>query len=161
MLGIRQEEIDAPGEEFRNEIIYKGKAYPVGRLCEVVHAKTAEILTVYEKEYYKGSPAITRNYFGKGNAYYLAAEFGQEFLNLFYKERILEKELANPLASELPYGVTVSVREGEENLVFLQNFNDAEAVIHDVEAWVDADTGEQIEGEIKLSPFECRILVEK
>lgn len=161
VLGIWQEEIDAPGEEFRNEIIYKGKAYPVGRLCEVVHAKTAEILTVYEKEYYKGSPAITRNYFGKGNAYYLAAEFGQEFLNLFYKERILEKELANPLASELPYGVTVSVREGEENLVFLQNFNDAEAVIHDVEAWVDADTGEQIEGEIKLSPFECRILVEK
>lgn len=120
VLGIRQEEIDAPGEEFRNSISFGGKTYTVGELCEVVHKESGQVLHVYEKEFYAGSPAVVKNEFGKGCAYYLAAEFGREFYHDFYKECLGKAGIENPLKTELPYGVTVSERKGENSLIFLQ-----------------------------------------
>ncbi|TCL57930.1 beta-galactosidase [Kineothrix alysoides] len=159
VLGIRQEEIDAPGEEFANCIVYHNNSYSMGGLCEIVHAEGAKVLSVYEKEYYKGYPAVTRNDFGQGTAYYLAAETSQDFLNLFYRERGKERGIVNPLSEMLPYGVTVSVRKGEQDLVFLQNFNDDKVTVEIGNQWKDADTGEGVEGKIELVPFECRILM--
>lgn len=157
VLGIRQEEIDAPGEEFRNHILYQSNSYDTGGLCEMIHAETAEVLSFYEKEYYKGYPAVTKNNFGQGEACYLAAEMEQDFLNLFYKERAEEKGIKNPLSEKLPYGVTVSVRKGEKDLVFLQNFNDGKVSVKEIGEWTDFDTGESIKGDVELLPFECRI----
>lgn len=159
VLGIRQEEIDAPGEEFVNCIVYHNHNYSTGGLCEIVCAEGAHVLSVYEKEYYKGCPALTRNDFGQGTAYYLAAEISEDFLNLFYKERGEEKGIGNPLSESLPYGVTVSVRKGERDLVFLQNYNDDKVLAAITGRWKDADTGEDVEEKIELAAFECRILI--
>lgn len=160
VLGIRQEEIDAPGEAFRNSIVYHGKRYEIGSLCEVVHNESGQIIASYEKEYYAGYPAVTVNSYGKGKAYYLAAEFEQDFLNDFYGECAKEAGIENPMKAKLPYGVTVSERKGERNLIFLQNFNDKEVLVETAVTYIEAGIGSPCTGEIKLAPFECKILME-
>lgn len=160
VLGIRQEEIDAPGEEFRNSISFGGKTYTVGELCEVVHKESGQALAVYEKEFYAGSPAVIKNDFGKGCAYYLAAEFGQDFYNDFYKECLNKAGIKNPLKAELPYGVTVSERKGENSLIFLQNFNNRNVTVKTEGAYEEADTGTRWEGKIEMGAFECKVLLE-
>lgn len=159
VLGIRQEEIDAPGPEFRNSITYNGKIYETGGLCEIVHNETAKVLAVYEKEFYKGQPVVTENVYGKGKAYYLAAELGLDFLNVFYKELAKAAGIENPLKAELPYGVTVSERKGEKNLIFVQNFKEENVTVEGIGSFTQADTGELIEGKIELAPFECKVLM--
>ena len=85
VLGVVQEEIDAPSEEFENQFAYNGTEYPARRMCEIVHAKEGtEVLSVYEQDFYAGCPVVTRNTFGKGTAYYLAAESDLAFLRAFY-----------------------------------------------------------------------------
>ena len=159
VLGIRQEEIDAPGPEFRNSITYNGKTYETGGLCEIVHNETAKVLAVYEKEFYNGQPVVTENVYGKGKAYYLAAELGLDFLNVFYKELAKAAGIENPLKAELPYGVTVSERKGEKNLIFVQNFKEENVTVEGIGSFTQADTGELIEGKIELAPFECKVLM--
>ena len=82
---VVQEEIDAPSEEFENQFAYNGAEYPARRMCEIVHAKEGtEVLSVYEQDFYAGCPVVTCNTFGKGTAYYLAAESDLAFLRAFY-----------------------------------------------------------------------------
>ena len=69
VLGIEQEEIDAPMEEFPNSFRYQGTDYSAGELREVIHAKDGcEILSVYEEDYVKGMPVLTRNSYGSGKS---------------------------------------------------------------------------------------------
>lgn len=160
-LGIRQEEIDAPSPDFRNRVVYRGKEYGTGRICEVVHEETAEVLARYGKEYYKGKPVITVNRFGAGKAYYLAAELEQELLNVFYGECMEQAGIRNPLMAKLPYGVTVSERKGETDLIFLQNFREEPTAVKVEGTYEEADTGKVWQGEIRLKEFECKVLVRR
>lgn len=160
VLGICQEEIDAPGEEFRNSITYREKIYHTGVLCEVIHSKGAQTISSYRNEYYKGTPAVTENRYGTGKACYLAAEFEQDFLNDFYREQAREAGIQNPLRTHLPYGVTTALRKGEKNLIFLQNFNDGRVMVETPGRYEEADSGMILGGKIWLEPFECKILTE-
>ena len=158
VLGIRSEEIDAPGEEFRNLVDFHGKWYNTGELCEIVHNENGQTLAVYEKEYYAGSPAVIKNEFGRGNAYYLAAEFEQVFYNDFYGGLMEEMGIENPLSAKLPYGATVSERNGERDIIFLQNFRDENMDVETAGRYEETDTGMLWEGKITLGAFECKIL---
>lgn len=161
VLGICQEEIDAPGEDFRNRIVYQKKEYATGGICEIVHEKEAQALAAYEKEFYAGFPAVTENVYGKGRAYYLAAEFGQDFLNDFYEDCLVKAGIENPLRVKLPYGVTVAERKGERNLFFLQNFNDRDVVMKISGEYEEVDTGAILREKICLKRFECKVLAER
>ncbi len=161
VLGICQEEIDAPGEAFQNSITFSGKVHHTGNLCEVIRTRGARTIASYLKEYYAGTPAVTENLYGEGKAYYLAAEFEQGFLNDFYRERALEAGIENPLRVRLPYGVTTALRKGEKDLIFLQNFNDGKVLVETPGRYEDMDSGMILGGEIWLAPFECKILHEQ
>ncbi len=161
VLGIRQEEIDAPGADFRNCVKYRDVAYETGGICEVVHEETAEVLARYEKEYYKGKPVLTVNRFGNGKAYYLAAEPEQKLLNAFYGECMEQAGIGNPFMTKLPYGVTAAERKGETDLIFLQNFREEPVAAEVKGSYVEADTGKAWQEEILLKAFECKVLIRK
>ena len=160
VLGICQEEIDAPGEGFVNSITFLEKLYHTGDLCEIIHCKGARTVSVYMKEFYAGAPAVTENRYGDGRAYYLAAEFEQDFLNDFYREMTQEARIENPLGAKLPYGVTTALRKGEEDLIFVQNFNDCKVMVKTPGRFEEADSKIILDGEVWLEPFECKILTE-
>ena len=161
VLGIVPEEIDAPSEEFENQFAYGGTEYPARRLCAIVRAKEhTEILSVYEKDFYAQCPVVTRNTFGEGKAYYLAAESDLEFLRSFYGDVFREAGLNNALGVELPYGVTVTERTGTDGkkLVFVMNFKNEPVRVEGIGRRTDAESGKVYEGYLELGAFGCIVL---
>ena len=164
ILGVIQEEIDAPSDDFENRFVYDGQAYPACGMCEIVHPKeTAEVLAVYEKDFYAGCPVVTCNPYGKGKAWYLAAESDLAFLRAFYKDVFAEAGLQNALGVELPYGVTVTERcgaagEEEKRIIFVMNFKNEPVTVEGIGRWTDAESGEACEDSLGLEAFQCRVL---
>ena len=163
VLGVVQEEIDAPSEDFENQFSYGDAEYPARRMCEVVHAKEGtEVLSVYERDFYAGCPVVTRNHFGKGEAYYLAAESDISFLRAFYGDMFKRAGLKNALGTELPYGVTVTERAGTDgdgrDLVFVLNFKNEPVCVGGAGKWTDAESGAVYEGRLELGAFQCVVL---
>lgn len=161
VLGIVPEEIDAPSDDFANSFTYDGKTYRAFDLCGIVHAKAdTEVLSVYEKDFYAGCPAVTRNSFGKGEAYYLAAESDLEFLRAFYGDVFQRAGLENPLCAELPYGVTVTERTGMDGrkFVFVMNFRNEPVCVEGIGSRTDAESGAVYENRLELRAFQCVLL---
>ncbi len=161
VLGIEQEEIDAPSEEFPNSFCYGDKTYAAGNLRELIHAaEGTEVVSVYEEDYVKGEPVVTAHSFGKGKAWYLAAAAGEDFLRVFYKDRLREAGLENALGAELPYGVTVTERVGGggKEIVFVMNFRDETVKFPAAGSWTDAESGQKYGGTLEIGPFGCIVL---
>ncbi len=91
LCGLWVEEIDAllPGQE-NGFVINSGPlsgVYPAVMLCDIIHPETAETVAVYEKDFYKGSPSVCRNNFGKGSAWYIGASTPKN--NSIFLEKLL------------------------------------------------------------------------
>lgn len=160
VMGLEEEEIDAIGPHRKNTVSYGENSYSVGALRDVIHTTTAKTLAEYEADYYKGSPAVTVNAFGKGKAYYICSENEDAFFDAFYRDLVKEEAVAANWPDELPEGVTVSKRVGKESLLFIQNFNEAE-ISMDLAKEYRTVAGETVSGTLFLKPFDCVILIEK
>ncbi len=79
ILGIWVEEEDALPEDASNSFTYQGTSYPAVLICDLLHTEGAEALCFYEKDFYAGMPVLTRNSFGKGVSYYMAARSNADF----------------------------------------------------------------------------------
>ncbi len=159
VMGAVQEEIDAPGEGFDNGFFYGEEHFSTGRLCEICRPLPGtSVLAAYEQDFYEGSPVVTRNPFGGGSCWYVAAETDLDFLRRFYRDVFAETGLENPLGIRLPYGVTVTEREGSERIVFVMNFSDRPVRLKGIGTWEDVDTGARYEKELEMEGFSCKIL---
>ncbi len=175
VLGIRTEEIDVSPAYVHNQISWQGKDYAIRELCALVHAETAEVLGVYEKDFYAGYPALTKNNYGEGEAYFIASENDDAFLLDFlgYLAERTGSGSSLRVNGELPYGVTVNERRPVESsasgevasaetekgsLWFVQNFNSGSATMDFAERYRDIETGEIIEGKKELTGYQCLIL---
>ena len=168
VLGIVPEEIDAPSEEFANSFSYQGREYPAVRMCAVVHPKEGtEVLSVYEKDFYAGAPVVTRNSYGEGQAFFIAAQSDMDFLRVFYRDMFQKAGLQNALGIELPYGVTITERvpqkgykgqAAEEGVVFVMNFRHEPAELSGLGEWKDAENGEIVSSVLRMEKLSCRIL---
>lgn len=160
ILGIRTEEIDVRPEYMENQILYREKLYSIRELCALVHAETAEVLAEYQNDFYKGYPALTKHHYGKGTAYFIASENEVAFIEDFYHELWEEAGVACTLRAELPEGVTVSERKGQDgtSLWFVMNFNAVETEMEFRDSYWDIESGNHVLGLTKLSPYCCMIL---
>ena len=130
VLGIRVEEIDALYEDQTNRIIMSDRSavYRGSRLADLLHADSAEVVATYGDDFYAGMPVVTRNHFGAGDAYYLATDPDDAFLDRLYGD-ITRKHGIVP-ALNAPRGVEVAVRLSAANgspILFVLNHN-AQAV---------------------------------
>lgn len=171
VLGIWAEETDSLYEEDVNHVDIiegsqwaGGKSYEVRLLCDLIHAETAEVLGHYQSDFYAGRPALTKNSFGKGSAYYIAFRNNQDFEADFYGHLIEEQKLLRALDADLPEGVTAQLRtDGETDYVFVMNFSAQEKVIpvKEPRGMKDMVTGTVIHEGIKLSAYGLTILERK
>ena len=164
VFGLVIEETDALYDGQKNFMVTSNdfmlqKSYEVTELCDVVHLNGAKALAVYGDDYYKGSPAFTLNHYGKGRAYYIAARLESSFYRSFYSFLADKLKLSRALAIDLPYGVTAHRRTGEQDLVFVENYNDSEASMVLPSEMRDVMTGEPV-SKLTLPPFGVRILTE-
>ena len=116
--------------------------------------------SVYEEDYVKGEPVVTEHRYGKGAAWYIAAEPDMEFLRSFYGDRLKEAGVQNALGTDLPYGVTVAERMGSDgrSLVFVMNFRNEAVTVRGTGKWADAESERTYDGSMTLGAFECLVL---
>lgn len=86
ILGIWVEEEDALPDAACNSFTYKDITYPATLICDLLHTEGAQSLCEYEQDFYAGMPALTRNEFGKGTAYYAATRSNADFYRTLVHE---------------------------------------------------------------------------
>ena len=146
VFGLYAEEIDALWPDQKNSLCLDGKAYDIHDYCEIVHTDSAEVLATYGRDFYKGCPALTKNSFGKGQAYYLAGRAGRDFFLDFYGKLANELQIAMSLGSTcLPKNVTAGLRVNDkEAYVIVQNFNNAPVSFDLNGSYCDFESGEAV-----------------
>lgn len=89
-----------------------------------------QVLAVYGGDFYAGTPALTCNSYGKGQAYYICADFEQGFYDELYASAAGQAGIVLPPLACIPKGVEVTERSsGEASYLFIQNFGDEDASI--------------------------------
>jgi beta-galactosidase len=111
-----------------------------GRLvAEAVHAVTADVVGRFESGLQAGSPAVTRNRFGAGEAWYVATQPSGAGIDTVMSA-VVAASGVRPIVTELPSGVEVA-RRGD--LVTVINHGEATVDV-DLEG-TDAETGAPVE----------------
>ncbi|MCS7459773.1 beta-galactosidase [Paenibacillus doosanensis] len=154
LLGIWVEEIDALFPEQRNSLVMQEPlgslegAYACRTACETVHTEGAEAVAVFGGDYYAGCPAITRHSYGRGEAWYAAAEPDGAFLRK-WMGYLCERAGIAPLC-EAPEDVEVTCREKDGiRYTFIMNHADEEREI---------DAGDTVRTELLSGTEVCGLL---
>ncbi len=163
VLGIRPEETDASGMD--NQIAWGEERYEVYALRGLVTAESAEVLATYTDDFYAGMPALTRNRYGRGQAYYAAADGDDDYIDRIFTKALEDAGVQCPLEADLQKGVTVSTREAADGmegaaLFFVQNFNARPSEILLKKAYRNAENGSICEGAVPLEKYQCLVLEE-
>ena len=168
VTGIWSEEIDTLHPDENNSLVMSSNSpglfgtYRVQDFCDLIHAETAQVLAVYRDDFYAGRPALTVNRFGKGEAYYMAARTGEDFLHSFYNALVHKLPIPRTLDAELPCGVTAQLRtDGQNRYIFVMNFNHEKKDIQLTGVYTDMLTGEIRQGRLELAPLDVKVLKQK
>ena len=166
IFGVWVEESDALPDSLRRQVLPVG-ANPCGlagtyeaRHClDLLHTDGAEVLATYGDDFYAGRPALTRNSFGKGQAYYVASRNDDRFQNDFYGYLVEELALPRALNSTLPPGVTAHARIADgHRYVFVFNFTPTRVELDlGDDCWTDVETSQASLRQIWLSAHDSRI----
>ncbi len=118
-FGIWTEESTGIPEGMEGTAEYKGKTYKTQHVLDVIHARGARVLGTYTSEFYSGMPSVTKNSFGKGNAYYCAFRNDEDFTDDFCADLI--KELSIPRDTAIEANESILIRK-RGDYIFLFNF---------------------------------------
>ena len=147
VLGLQNTGLDALYPHDKQHMkLQDGRQFAIQELCALNDHVTAETLGVYSGDYYAGKPCLTRNAYGKGKAYYLAAKVEQSGLQAIYATLAEELQLKAALPDALPYGVIATQRG---NTVFVQNFSGESRKVALSGAYTDLLTGTHVTGVVE------------
>lgn len=120
LAGLTVEEYDPVGRDTQSIILRNNRHIACAQWCDVIHPGTATAYAYYASEYYSGSPAITVNAFGKGQAFYIGTVLSLEGYITLLQEILADEAL--PTALPLPEGVELAIREKDgQRIQFLMN----------------------------------------
>jgi beta-galactosidase len=169
LLGMTVEETDACPPDRTNALrltspvgeLAEGTLLPSGVLCERIWLEGAEAVAVYEKDFYAGEPALTRNVVGAGRAYFLATLLTAESLRSLIGALAAEVGVGCPLGVEPPAGVEVSRRVAPDGaaVLYLLNHSGGEVSVPlPAGSHTDLLSGEVFEGSVPLPVRGVRLL---
>ena len=160
MLGILVEDFVpiAAGEE--NSILkHDGASYSCGLWADLVHLEGAESLASYERDFYTGTPAVTRHAFGRGVAYYLGTRPEERYTKLLLERICEETDVRPPL--EAPPGVEVMRRNSKEaSFLFVLNHKPEPTEVRIDGSARNLLSGEEQDRVLRLEPLDVAILKE-
>ena len=161
VFGLWAEEIDTLYPEERNAIVLPdGTEYGVCDYCEVIHPSGAEVLATYKEDFYAGLPAVCKNSYGKGTAYYIACRDTGAYTDTLYAS--LLQQLQIPCALQhLPEGVTAHRREGSgERYLFVENYNSVPVSVELDKNYFDIEAERTVNGTLQLDGYGVKVLKE-
>lgn len=135
VLGVRTEEIDGLWDGQSNTIegtmpeSDQPVAYRCDTLCELDSLEGAKTHMVYGRDFYRGKPVLTSHSFGKGTAWYLAADPDETFL-ADLTGYLVKFAGIHPLIARVPEGVSVQSRVAcGKRYIFAENYSGREQKI--------------------------------
>jgi beta-galactosidase len=168
VLGIWNEETDWLPEGAGRRVVTRAEArelklaaaYTAERSCALLQLRGATALADYAEDFYAGTPALTRNTYGKGAAYYQAARLGAPFLRDFYTGLIEQLGVHRALGAELPAGVAVQRRVSKSaEYLFLQNFSaDEQTLPLSGSGHFDLLEQQAVQGALRLGALDSTVL---
>ena len=147
VFGVWCEETDSLPEGMKNSVIYNGKEYEVVKICDLIHSKGSEVQGTYQKDFYKDYPAVTKNTYGKGNAYYIAFRNDDSFTDDFCYDLIDEYGIKADTEIKAEDGVTIRKRG---DTIFVMNFADTEKTVTLYKEYTNVVDNTSVKGEITL-----------
>jgi len=99
-------------------------------LFDIIHPEGAEPIAFYTEEFYAGTPAICRNNYGKGQAWYFGSRVESSFLYRFIDLVCKEYNIEPVFPTHEGIEATRRIKDGKE-IIFVLNHNkeDTEIVI--------------------------------
>ncbi len=126
VFGIWAEESGGITEDREGTAQYKGKTYKTQHVLDVIHSEGAEILGIYTSDFYSGEPAVTRNKYGKGTAYYTAFRNDEDFTDDFCGDLVNALDICPDTKIKAPKDVLIRKRG---DYIFIFNFTESEQTV--------------------------------
>ena len=163
VLGIRSTEIDGLYDWEENSLVpVEGnvlgmeKTYSCKYLCDLVELRGAKTVMTYGSDFYAGYPALTVNSYGKGQAWYVAADAEKEFQENLIRKIAEQSGISCGVEGEIPKDLEVTSRETEKECFYIyQNWGREEVSLPLPNGTVEAVYGEY---EKKLSPYGLAVI---
>ena len=134
------------------KIKWSDEVYEARMWSDIMELKGAEALADYAFDFYEGTPAITRNRYGKGTVYYVGTQMSPALADRFTEE--LESAANLNALLETPFGVEVVHREKDgKRFVFVLNHTGEEQTMAIPEDWTAFDA----ENEPVLPPYSFKV----
>ncbi len=117
---------------------------------------SAEVLGTYTSSYYAGEPALVRNSFGAGEAYYFGGAFTLDTAAVFLKKLGVEEPYRNIV--EVPENCEIAIRQKEgHRYLFLLNYASAESMVRIKTPLQNLLTGETESGNIEMGKYGVKV----
>lgn len=170
VFGLWVEETDALFRDETNTILVENSSlsqakrsmesgsYEARFLCDLIRLDSAESLGVYGQDFYAGRPCVTKNNYGKGQAYYLATQADQKFLEVFFSDICCQAHVESLYSGQSDLEITKRVYEGEE-VVFVINHHDTPRSLDlGEDRFVERLAGQVISGRCEIKGRDAWIL---
>ena len=159
LLGIRVDEIDALFPYMTNSIVLSdGSEYECTQICDLIKLEGASAIGLYGKDFYKDTPCVTKNKYGKGQAFYVGTTPEHGFLR-----RLLTEICSNfgIKCFNLPEGIEMASRmkEGKTYRFIMNHTNEKKYISLEME-YTDLLTQEKKSGTVLMEGRQCMILVD-
>ena len=155
VFGLTADEIDSLYPTDMNSVVWDGETYDVVDYCELITPTTAQVLGVYQQDFYKNMPALLKNSYKKGMAYYIGCRDTGSLTDKLYSILLQERSIKT---YTLPSGVSVSSRE---QYLFVQNFNEHSVCVDIPGQYRDVENGDTYKDTIALDPLDIRVICPK
>jgi beta-galactosidase len=161
--GAKVEEIDAlfEGEIRAVELCTDLKgSHHVTRAFGLLKLEGATPLAVLKEGHWQGQTVASRNSYGDGEVFVLAANFDDAFYRAFAAGLAGELDLTRPIPCDLPQGVHAAVREkaGEQHTFLINYSSEPKSVdLSGMQTSLETDS----KGNVTLPPFGVTVLTKK
>jgi beta-galactosidase len=145
LMGVRVDEWDARGPEVVNPVRLGDLVVEARLLFELVIPQGAEVVGEYQADFYAGTPAVTRNSYGAGEGWYVAAGLDQAGVSWVMRQVLDRHGLSGPDPDVPDLETAVRVAPDGTRLLFLLNHNAVPVNVPARVGGVDLLTGARVE----------------
>lgn len=156
LFGIISEEIDTLYPDDKNIAEFTdGSSGIIKDYAEILRVNNASVLATYGQDFYKGTPVVTANNYGKGTAYYVGARIAQSKMRDIF---IQMAQKAGIEYKKLPLGVEYHKRTTDgESYEFYLNNTESSVVVEDVNG-TNLLNDKKVNGILELEKYEIAVV---
>ncbi len=157
VLGIWVEESDAviPGQKIT--VFLDNNNYQANLICDLLHLEGAHALGNYNSEFYKETPAVSENKWGKGTSWYIGTQLDEAGLSKIFDHLISIVNIKSLVETKTDLEITKRVTKSGKELYFVLNMsNDTKDLPSEFDAYKNLFTDKSANK--KMKAWEVQLL---